>query len=84
MATIQFDDSKFHLRSRRISGEPEVPTVIKFLVSKGIVKNENQAIGIMLCIIGLLIIFSIMVTRSSGARPATLDEEYAQKQSVLV
>lgn len=76
MATLQFDESQFTLRSRKILGEPEVPVLIKFLVTKGLVKNENQAIGLLLTIISILIVISVFVTTSKGTKPATLDTDY--------
>lgn len=76
MSTLQFNESQFKLRSRRLLGEPEVPVLIKFLVVKGLVKSENQAISLLLTIIGILIIISVFVTKSRGTRPATLDSEY--------
>lgn len=82
MSTIEFDESKFKLRSRRVLGEPEVPALIKFLVVKGIVKSESQAIGVLLVFIGALIMVSIFIGRSSGTVPATLDSEYISMSTV--
>lgn len=76
MPTIQFDESKFKLKSRRILGEPEVPVIIKFLVVKGIVKNENQAITLLLTFIITIIMVSIFLVRTNGVKPATLDTQY--------
>lgn len=70
---ITFDESKFKLRSRRILGQPEVPTMIRFLVTKGLVKTEGQAVGILLGICVLLVVATIFVFKSTGTEPATLD-----------
>lgn len=77
MASLQFDESQFKLRSRRILGEPEVPVIIKFLVTKGLVKNENQAIGLLLTIISILIVISVFVTKSKNIKPVTMDRDFA-------
>lgn len=70
---LTFDESKFKLRSRRILGEPEVPTMIRFLVSKHIVKTENQAVGILLVVCVLVIIATIMVFNTSSVPAAVID-----------
>ena len=76
MPEVQFDESQFKLRSRRILGEPEIPGMIKFLVVKGIVKTEKQAVGIMLGVVVTLILISVFVAKAGGVKPATLDPEY--------
>lgn len=76
METMQFDESQFKLRSRRILGEPEVPGMIKVLVTKGIVKTERQAIMFLLGIVVVFIAISIFIVKSNGVQPATLDLEY--------
>lgn len=76
METLQFDESQFKLRSRRILGEPEVPGMIKVLVTKGVVKTERQAIMFLLGIVVIFIAISIYIVKSNGVQPATLDPEY--------
>ena len=44
MSQVVFEDNDFHIRSRRIFGEPETPTMVKFLLNHGIAKNEKQAL----------------------------------------
>lgn len=50
---IQFEDggSEFHIKSRRIFGDPETPTMIRLLLKYKIVKNEKQAVAVLLGII---------------------------------
>ena len=76
MSSIEFDESKFKLKSRRILGEPEVPGMIKFLVVRGIVKSERQAIGALLTCVVTLILLSIFIGTSNTSRPATIDAQY--------
>ncbi|MES2623601.1 MAG: hypothetical protein V4576_04330 [Patescibacteria group bacterium] len=73
---MEFDESQFKLRSRRILGEPEVPAMIKFLVTHGIVKTEKQAIGMLLSAVIALIIISVVVAKSNSVQPASIDIEY--------
>ena len=70
---MSFDESKFKLRSRAVLGDPEVPTVIRFLVTKNIVKTENQAVVVMLAACVLIIATTVFVFRSSGVDTAVID-----------
>ncbi len=76
MANIQFDESQFKLRSRRLLGEPEVPAMIKFLVTRGIVRSEKQAISVLLTVVLVIVMISIFIIKSNGVQPAVLDAEY--------
>lgn len=68
---ITFDDSKYKIRSRSLLGTSEVPTIIKFLVNKKIVKNENQAVATILCIVVLLIgVSAFLINNSVKIQPA--------------
>lgn len=66
---IQFEDeygeSGFHIRSRKILGEPTTPTMVNFLLNKGIVKNEKQATIILLICIFVFLGLSIFILRNS-------------------
>ena len=76
MSTIQFDESQFKIRSRRILGEPEVPVIIKVLVTKGVVKTENQAIGVLISILLILTTMTFFVVNTNTIKLAVLDAEY--------
>ena len=73
MADITFDDSKFKIRSRRFLGEPEVPTMIKFLVVKGIVKTEKQAVIVLLSTIIVLLGMTIYLLVVNFFLPTGID-----------
>jgi hypothetical protein len=61
MPEITFNDNNnFKYKSRVILGQPKVPNMSKFLVGKGIVKNEKQALFIMLAFTGLMIISTVL------------------------
>lgn len=70
---MQFDESKFKLRSRAILGAPEIPTMIRFLVSKNIVKTENQAVAVMLTLCLLIIAATVIIFQLAGVQVATMD-----------
>ena len=60
MSEITFNDNNnFKYKSRVILGQAEVPKMTKFLMSKGIVKNEKQATGILFLI--TLLCFSLSI-----------------------
>lgn len=74
---ISFDDNKFKIKSRVIFGAPEVPSIIKIMVKKGLVKNENQAIRLILILIILLFGTSVfLINRSVRIQPATVDKQF--------
>ena len=44
---ITFESDKFKYKSRVILGQTQIPGMTKFLLGKGIVKNEKQAMRIL-------------------------------------
>lgn len=66
---IQFEedygDSKFHIRSRKILGEPTTPTMINFLLEKKIVKTEKQALVALSCAIVVFLGLSVSIIHNS-------------------
>lgn len=73
---FQFDESQFKIRSRRIIGEPEIPTMIRVLVKNKFVKTENQAVAVLLTVVALFIIATVFIINSSVAvAPAIPDSE---------
>lgn len=47
------EKNEFHIRSRKLFGEPTTPTMVTVLLKTGLAKNEKQAIGILLGIIAV-------------------------------
>ncbi len=45
------DQNEFHIKSRRLLGEPTTPTMVSLLLKSGIAKNEKQALMILLATI---------------------------------
>lgn len=51
MSQIEFnEDNEFHIKSRALFGEKQTPTMIRMLLKSGIVKNEKQAVVVLLTI----------------------------------
>ncbi len=53
MSQVVFEDNEFHIKSRRLFGEPETPTMVRFLLKHGFARNEKNALYIL---IGVIII----------------------------
>lgn len=54
MERIDFlDKNEFHIRSRKLFGEPTTPTMVTILLKTGFAKNEKQALAILLGIIAI-------------------------------
>lgn len=66
---IQFEedygDSRFHIRSRKLLGDPTTPTMINFLLDKKIAKNEKQAMIILLVVIVIFLSLSTFIINKS-------------------
>lgn len=48
------EQNEFHIKSRKLFGEPTTPTMIRILLRTGIVKNEKQALIVLIGIVILL------------------------------
>lgn len=54
MSNTEFlEDNEFHIKSRKLFGEPQTPAMIRVLLKTGIVKTEKQALYFL---IGLMIV----------------------------
>jgi hypothetical protein len=58
MNSVDFmEDNEFHIKSRRLLGEPTTPSMVRFLLRSGVVKNEKQAllvlIGVVIAVLAL-------------------------------
>lgn len=59
MSEVEFNEGEeFHVRSRALLGEPITPTMITFLLKKGWVKNEKQALYVLLVFVGIFFALS--------------------------
>ena len=58
------DNNSFHIRSRKLLGEPTTPGMVKFLMKTGIAKTEKQATIILVVFILLIVSFSIYLVKA--------------------
>lgn len=61
----EYGDSKFHIRSRKILGEPTTPAMVNFLISKNVAKDEKQALIILISAIVVFLALSIFIIDKS-------------------
>lgn len=60
------DNNEFHIKSRKILGEPETPSMTKALLKTGIVKNEKQALIVLILLAVSMIGAAIFIFRSNN------------------
>lgn len=79
MSDVEFEENnnEFHIKSRRLLGEPETPAMIRALLKTGVVKNEKQAVVILL--IFIIVIFSISWFVVQGAVNPKLEFQIKDK-----
>jgi hypothetical protein len=62
---IEFEEEygtpRFHIKSRKLLGEPTTPTMVNFLLQKKIAKDEKQALIILACVIVFFLSTSIFI-----------------------
>ena len=77
----EYGDSRFHIRSRKLLGEPTTPTMVSFLLKKNIVKTEKQALIALSCAIVLFLGLSTFIIHSSLApkEELVIVNKYGQK-----
>jgi hypothetical protein len=63
MSNVDFlEKNEFHIRSRKLFGDPTTPTMVSILLKTGLAKNEKQAAGILLGVIAVtLTLTSILI-----------------------
>jgi hypothetical protein len=70
MSEISFhEDNEFHIRSRKLLGEPETPSMIRFLLRTGIVKDEKQALYVLIGVIVVALSSAVFLIRSEFSNP---------------
>lgn len=77
----EYGDAKFHIRSRKILGEPTTPAMVNFLLSKKIVKNEKQAVIALISTIVVFLSLSIFIIDRSlnNDEPLIFVNKYGQQ-----
>lgn len=60
MGEIDFmEENEFHIRSRRLLGEPTTPSMVQFLLKSGVAKDEKQALLILIATVSIIILLTI-------------------------
>jgi hypothetical protein len=68
MNQVQFhEDNELHIKSRRLLGEPETPSMIRFLLRTGVVKNEKEALYILIAVVVVALSSTIFLIRGGIA-----------------
>lgn len=89
MSDISFDDSSYKFKSRTILRQEESPAMIRSLVTRGIVKNEKQALALMtscsiLFFLAALYIFAVYVFDFRlGTNAPVTKEQIMQNRAVV-
>ncbi len=70
------EQNEFHIKSRRLLGEPTTPTMISLLLKTGIAKNEKQALIMLLATVlaTLGLTFGIIFVRTAPANDVVVDK----------
>jgi len=56
MNRVEFnEENEFHTKSRALFGDPKTPTMIRLLLKTGIVRNEKQAVAVLLIMVVLMV-----------------------------
>ncbi len=77
----EYGDSRFHIKSRKLLGEPTTPTMINFLLEKKIAKNEKQATIMLVIAIVVFLGFSALIINDSisESREIIIVNKYGQE-----
>ena len=64
MSKLNFiEENEFHIKSRRLLGEPTTPSMVRFLLRTGIVKNEKQALFVLMGMITVILILTFVIAK---------------------
>lgn len=79
MSNVDFlEKNEFHIRSRKLFGDPTTPTMISILLKTGLAKNEKQAAGILLSIIAITLTLTSVLIHLRFNQPIdnTITDQY--------
>jgi hypothetical protein len=70
------EQNEFHIKSRKLLGDPTTPTMIRVLLRTGLAKNEKQALIILLSLIGvtLTLTCTLIYSRSIPSNNLVIDK----------
>lgn len=83
MDGIRFnEEEEFHIKSRKLFGEPTTPSMVRFLLRFGIVKNEKQALIVLIIFVAIVIFITIYLSNVflvSGGGPSYVKDRFGVK-----
>lgn len=60
MSGINFvEENGFHIKSRRLLGEPTTPSLVRLILRSGFAKDEKQALLILISMVSIIILLTI-------------------------
>lgn len=72
MERVDFiEKNEFHIKSRRILGDPTTPTMVNILIKIGFAKDEKQALIILLTVVAIMIFFTSFLIYSRTVTPSS-------------
>lgn len=85
MSELNFvEENEFHIRSRKLLGEPTTPSMVNILLKTGIAKNEKQALVILIGIVALVLIFTFYLANVllfDSKAPNYIEDKYGNRYS---
>lgn len=72
MTQVDFiEQNEFHIKSRRLFGEPTTPTMIRILLRTGIAQNEKQALFILIAFTIIILTTTFMLINARLNPPSS-------------
>lgn len=82
MEGIRFnEEEEFHIKSRKLFGDPTTPSMVRFLLRYGIVKNEKQALVVLIAFIAVVIFLTIYLSNNLlfNTSPSYVTDRFGNK-----
>jgi hypothetical protein len=80
MSSVEFEEDNFHIKSRRLLGEPDTPSMVKFLLKTGLAKTEKQALIILVVVIVVALSAAIFILLGRNVqREAYVVDDYGTR-----
>jgi hypothetical protein len=76
------EDNEFHIKSRQLLGEPTTPSMISFLIKHKVVKNEKQALFVLLVFVVVVIALTIYLANvllGSPSAPGYVEDRFGNQ-----
>ena len=80
---LTFDESKYKIKSKVILGQAEVPGITKFLLRKGIVKSERQALLLTIILILTMLSATVYIVYTNFFKKPQLPELTPEERLII-